>query len=172
MGGQIRRTLAVLMAVMAGFGVAAFAAQGSGTSGSGSSAHRANGRLQVGVSVMRFETRGRKLIARGHVVASFTDSDGHHVRSSHTAVLAATTGGSCRVLHLFLDQLNLRLLGLTAHLDKVNLNITGNRRGGVLGRLFCQLTSAKLASARARAARAMTATVRKNGGQAVRFTAT
>jgi hypothetical protein len=169
--GTIRRTSVVLVAVLAGFGVAALAAQGSGSGGSGSASHRASGRLQVGVSVMRFEARGRKLIARGQVAASFTDSEGHRVRSSRTAVLAATTGGSCRVLHLFLDQLNLRLLGLTAHLDKVNLNITGNRRGGVLGRLFCQLTAAKLASTRARAARAMTATVRKNGGQAVRFTA-
>src|SRR4051812_42384748 len=106
--GTIRRAVVLLVIVAAGFGAAALAA---GDSGAGRE-RRASGRLQVGVSVLRFEARGRKLVARGKVVASFVDSEGHHVRSTHTAVLAATTGGGCRVLHLFLDQLNLRLLGL------------------------------------------------------------
>ncbi len=35
--------------------------------------------------------------------------------------LSARRTGSCRILSLVLDELNLELLGLTAHLDKVDL---------------------------------------------------
>lgn len=85
--------------------------------------------------------------------------------------LTASTGGSCRVLHLFLNELNLQLLGLTAHLDKVTLDITGQPHGGVLGSLFCRLARAKVATARVSAARALNAQVRRHQGDVLRFSA-
>jgi hypothetical protein len=57
---------------------------------------------------------------------------------------AVKAGGSCRILSLVLDELDLRLLGLNVHLDKVNLSLTGRRRGGVLGNLFCKLASSRV----------------------------
>lgn len=130
-------------------------------------AHR--GRLVVGVEVLHFANAGRSLRATGVVTATLSDQGGHTTTIHQPVALTASTGGGCRVLHLFLDQLNLQLLGLTAHLDRVNLDITGSPRGGTLGVLFCRLARAKVA--RVADLRAINAALRPGGGHAVRFTA-
>jgi hypothetical protein len=128
-------------------------------------------KLSVGVQVLRFTAAGRKLSATSLVTATLTDSSGHRTISrSKVALTAATATGGCKILHLFLNELNLSLLGLNAHLDKVQLDVTGNARGGVLGSLFCKLAHAKVAFARAGIARAMTVAVRHDAGHVVRFT--
>lgn len=129
-----------------------------------------SGKLAVGVQVLKFSAGGRTIRARGLVTARLTDNSGHSAVIRQRVLLSARTGGGCRVLTLVLDKLSLQLLGLNADLDRVVLNVTGQRRGGVLGALFCRLARAKLASTRASAARALTAGVRR-GGRALRFTA-
>jgi hypothetical protein len=128
-------------------------------------------KLAVGVEVLRFAAAGRKLTANGMVTARLTDNRGHVTTVRSNVALTAAAGGGCRVLHLFLNELTLKLLGLNAHLDKVQLDITGNPGGGVLGSLFCKLARAKVAAARASAAQALTAAVRRQHGQVVAFTA-
>jgi hypothetical protein len=51
----------------------------------------------------------------------------------------AQTGNICPILDLILGPLDLNLLGLLIHLDRVHLTITAERGGGVLGDLFCSL---------------------------------
>jgi hypothetical protein len=51
----------------------------------------------------------------------------------------AQTGTICPILDLVLGPLDLNLLGLLVHLDRVHLTITAERGGGVLGDLFCSL---------------------------------
>jgi hypothetical protein len=51
----------------------------------------------------------------------------------------AQTGQICQILDLVLGPLDLNLLGLMVHLDRVHLSITAERGGGVLGDLFCSL---------------------------------
>ena len=131
---------------------------------------RQPGKLAVGVQVLKFSAGGKTIRARGLVTARLTDNAGHSTVIHQRVNLSAKTGGGCRVLNLVLDKLSLKLLGLNANLDKVVLNVTGKRKGGVLGALFCRLARAKLASTRASAARALTAGVRRHG-KAVRFTA-
>ncbi|MGI8413313.1 MAG: hypothetical protein ACR2LV_08200 [Solirubrobacteraceae bacterium] len=134
-------------------------------------ATRKPAKLAVGVEVLRFNTAGRATTATGMVTASITDNAGH-TDTVHTKVaLIAATGGKCKVLHLFLNELSLNLLGLNAHLDKVQLDVTGNPHGGVLGTLFCRLVRAKLASARTAAATALSAGVRAQHGHVLRFSA-
>jgi hypothetical protein len=128
-------------------------------------------KLAVGVEVLRFAAAGRKLTANGMVTARLTDNRGHVTTVRSHVALTAAAGGGCRVLHLFLNELTLKLLGLNAHLDKVQLDITGNPTGGVLGSLFCKLARAKVATARASAARALTAAVRRHRGHVVAFSA-
>ncbi len=129
-------------------------------------------RLSVGVEVLRFAASGRSLTATGLVTARLTDNAGHVKTVSSRVALTAAAGGNCRVLHLFLNELSLDLLGLHAHLDKVQLDVTGNPSGGVLGSLFCKLARAKIASAaRASAARALNHGISHNRGHALRFTA-
>lgn len=48
-------------------------------------------------------------------------------------------GTICPILDLILGPLDLNLLGLMVHLDRVHLTITAERGGGVLGDLFCSL---------------------------------
>jgi hypothetical protein len=101
--------------------------------------------VNVTVKIARFQAKGQRTIARGEVVASLTDLQGHKsvVRQPVSVEVRAAAGG-CKILTLDLDELDLKLLGLNVHLDKVNLKVTGQRTGGVLGRLFCKLASAKV----------------------------
>jgi hypothetical protein len=48
---------------------------------------------------------------------------------------------SCSVLHLVLGPLDLDLLGLVVHLDKVVLDITAVPAGGLLGQLLCSVAN-------------------------------
>lgn len=164
----VRMSVLLVLAALVAGAVAVAPAASSATSSPSS----ARGRLSVGVEVLRFTASGRRTKATGVVSARLTDNRGHvqNVRTT-VALVAAAGGGNCQVLHLYLNQLNLVLLGLTAHLDKVQLDITGNAHGGVLGSLFCKLAKAKVASARASAARRLTTAVRQGGGHALRFSA-
>jgi hypothetical protein len=59
-------------------------------------------------------------------------------RSQGLAAPKAAAAASCPVLNLVLGPLNLNLLGLTVHLDKVVLNITAvPGAGNLLGNLLC-----------------------------------
>ena len=163
MSGRARAALAMTVLVL----VLAMVTGGA----SGATPTRGHpGKLAVGVQVLKFSAGGRTIRARGLVTARLTDNAGHSAVIHQRVSLSAKTGGGCRVLNLVLDKLSLKLLGLNANLDKVVLNVTGKRHGGVLGSLFCKLARAKVASKRASAARALTAGVRR-AGRAVRFTA-
>ena len=48
---------------------------------------------------------------------------------------------SCSVLHLVLGPLDLDLLGLVVHLDRVVLDITAVPAGGLLGQLLCAVAN-------------------------------
>jgi hypothetical protein len=163
-----RRALALLVVTLAGFGTAAAMAS---VSIAPAQATRQQARLKVGVSVLRFAAAGRRTTATGLVSATLTDNRGRRTTVHSKVAITAATGRSCRILHLFLKELNLQLLGLTAHLDKVTLDITGQPHGGVLGSLFCKLARAKVAMARVSAVRALNAQVRRHQGSMLRFSA-
>ena len=55
------------------------------------------------------------------------------------AVLPPVPAGICTVLDLVLGPLDLNLLGLMIHLDRVQLRITADPKGGILGSLLCGL---------------------------------
>lgn len=69
------------------------------------------------------------------VSGTFTDTAGN-VTNFTTNLLAAQ--GSCTILHLTLGPLDLNLLGLMVHLDRVVLDITAQSgSGNLLGNLLC-----------------------------------
>jgi hypothetical protein len=84
--------------------------------------------------------------------------------------LSVARGGTCRILTLTLEKLHLTLLGLNVDLSKVNLTVTGQRRGGVLGSLFCALARSHVASSRAAAIRALNARLRHHALHPMGFT--
>ncbi len=118
-------------------------------------------RLTVNVKVDRLESGARTAGARGTVTATLTDLTGASTRIQQPVRLTQVRGGGCRILTLVLEELDLSLLGLNVHLDKVDLRVTGRRTGGVLGRLFCRLANSSSASERAQATRRINARLAK-----------
>jgi len=95
------------------------------------------------------------LVANGLLTGVLTDPTGHRIGSvtNQYVTLPAqltTTGAqpsqpslpplTCPILHLTLGPLDLNLLGLTVHLDRVVLDITAVRGpGNLLGNLLCAI---------------------------------
>ena len=92
------------------------------------------------LTIERFVTQGNQLVA----VGTFTGVvDGREItRQVRIPVLTGgSQGGSCEILHLELGPLDLNLLGLMVHLDKIVLDITAQPGpGNLLGNLLCAVT--------------------------------
>jgi hypothetical protein len=76
------------------------------------------------------------------LTAAVTDATGNIIRTIIRPVTlpVAAASGSCPVLHLELGPLDLDLLGLAVHLDKVVLDITAQSGpGNLLGNLLCAI---------------------------------
>lgn len=148
---------ATAAAVSAQFAAPAGASKpGAATAGKGST-------LNVTIAVKRFATTSRgKTIARGVAVARLNDYTGKSTTIKEPVSLRVASGGSCRILTLTLDKLQLTLLGLNVNLTKVNLTVTGRAHGGVLGSLFCKLANAHVSNARASALHALNARLRQH----------
>lgn len=105
--------------------------------------------VRVTHTVGRLFRSGGDLRATGRVNVIATTADGTVYRTSENVVyraraLAGAGGGRCQILFLTLGPLDLELLGLNVHLDRVTLRITANRRGGILGQLLCGLAGQRL----------------------------
>jgi hypothetical protein len=111
--------------------------------------------LKADVRIERFVVNKSGLTALGTETAQLS---GAAARQKVTFAVAKT--GSCNVLTLNLQQLNLQLLGLNLVTSAINLKITG-RNSETLGALFCRLSkSLKLAGAAS--ARAAAATLNRH----------
>jgi hypothetical protein len=133
-------------------------------------ASAAQSQLHVVMAVNRFAVGPRANTAYGTVTANLTDQSGHTTVVRAPIALTAARGRTCQILNLDLRQLNLVLLGLNVHLDRVHLTITGKPGGGVLGSLFCRLARARVAAARAAIARTMNASLRRHPLKPLSFT--
>jgi hypothetical protein len=123
----------------------------------------ANGRVTVRLDIMRFKATKSGPVAVGKATATLRGLGGPATTVTKRVTLAAKKSGRCRILKLVLDQLDLTLLGLNVHLDKVVLQVTGRRHGGILGRLFCSLAGAKIAATRAKAISSLNSRLRRGG---------
>jgi hypothetical protein len=123
----------------------------------------ASGNVTVQLDVTRFRATQRGPIAEGTVTATLRGLGGMPTTVTKKVTLQAQRRGTCRILRLVLDELNLELLGLRIHLDRVVLTITGRRRGGVLGRLFCALAGARVGASQAEAIAALHDRLRRGG---------
>jgi len=56
-------------------------------------------------------------------------------------LLTKITGASCDILHLELGPLDLDLLGLEVHLNRIVLDIDADPTGGLLGALLCAVAN-------------------------------
>lgn len=98
--------------------------------------------IYVRLQVDRFVSRGGRIAAAGRANAVLIDpGTGQRIVRHAQVTFAVSQGATCRILTLRLDKLDLTLLGLNVFLDKVNLSVTGQRSGGILGSLFCSLAA-------------------------------
>jgi hypothetical protein len=95
-----RRPLALVVVTLAGFGTAA--AMASVSIAPAQTAHQ-QAKLKVGVSVLRFSAAGRRTTATGLVSAKLIDNKGRRTTVHSKVALTASTGGSCKILHLDLN---------------------------------------------------------------------
>lgn len=114
------------------------------------------GAVTVRLTVKRFVKRGKNIYAVGTAISRFKPSaeqagqmPSKTVKKAFTARVVKVKHFSsakriCPVLELTLAPLDLNLLGLMVHLDRVHLTITANSNGGVLGSLLCGLSNGRL----------------------------
>jgi hypothetical protein len=90
-----------------------------------------------------FASEGRQLLLNGLLSGTIRDSSGATVGDvTDTAVSlpAFLPSATCPILHLTLGPLDLNLLGLTVHLDRVVLDISAiSGPGNLLGNLLCAI---------------------------------
>ena len=93
------------------------------------------------VALQRFTVVGGVLTAVGTLTGTLTDSLGTVLGTVTQSVSfpVSNISATCEILHLELGPLDLTLLGLNVHLDKVVLDITATPGGGLLGDLLCSL---------------------------------
>jgi hypothetical protein len=80
--------------------------------------------------------------AVGTFTGQITDAAGNVIASGTQTIMLplAQATGTCTILHLELGPLDLNLLGLMVHLDKVVLDITAQSGpGNLLGNLLCAI---------------------------------
>jgi hypothetical protein len=104
---------------------------------------------KVGVkyTIRKFVRHGNRLYAYGTAIARYIPESGAVTTSRQPFKAAVAVRGRhlaaahtiCPVLDLTLGPLDLNLLGLMVHLDRVHLTITADSNGGLLGSLLCSL---------------------------------
>ena len=97
------------------------------------------GTLNAVFNLTRFAVQNGQLVAVGTLVGTITNTATGIVSSfAQNIALPVTATGTCEVLHLELGPLDLNLLGLVVHLDKIVLDITAQSGpGNLLGNLLC-----------------------------------
>ena len=118
-----------------------------------SGASDAEGTFTGSLRILRFAVQNGKLVASGIVTGTLVDESGVSTAVIRTVTLPVSTGAAtkaaaapaaliaCDILHLELGPLDLDLLGLVVHLDKVVLDIDAvPGAGNLLGNLLCAIT--------------------------------
>jgi hypothetical protein len=106
------------------------------------------------LEITRFARDGEGIVALGTLTGTLTDENGALTGIVRTVSLpvplpapeAARAGDiviqqTCDILHLTLGPLHLDLLGLIIDLNQVNLDITADPTGGLLGSLLCAVAN-------------------------------
>jgi hypothetical protein len=89
--------------------------------------------------ITRVAAQGGQLVAVGDLTGTLTNlGTGATQTVSQAITLPLSLSGTCDILHLTLGPLDLDLLGLQVHLDRVVLDITAQSGpGNLLGNLLC-----------------------------------
>jgi hypothetical protein len=95
--------------------------------------------------VQRFAVRNGALTAIGSLTGTVRNAAGAIVGTvslNNLSLPVQTIQGTCQILHLELGPLDLNLLGLQVHLDRIVLDISAQSgSGNLLGNLLCDIAN-------------------------------
>ncbi len=108
----------------------------TGTAGKG-------GKFTGNFAISQFQVVGDQVVAVGTLTGTIQNSVGNVIGTVLKTIRMVVTfkGASCDILHLELGPLDLDLLGLEVHLNKVVLDIDADPTGGLLGTLLCAVAN-------------------------------
>lgn len=96
------------------------------------------------LNITRFAVQNGQLVAHGLLSGTLTNAAGTVVGTvtNVPVTIPLAAAGTCQILHLTLGPLDLNLLGLMVHLDRVVLDITAQQGpGNLLGNLLCAIAN-------------------------------
>jgi hypothetical protein len=101
------------------------------------------GKFTGAFNIQQFSVVDNQIVAAGTLTGTIQNSVGNVIGTVLKTIRLAVSvnGASCDILHLELGPLDLDLLGLKVHLDKVVLDIDADPSGGLLGSLLCAVAN-------------------------------
>jgi hypothetical protein len=94
-------------------------------------------------NIQRFSVVNNQIVAVGTLTGTISNSVGNVIGTVLKTIqlIVNSRRATCDILELELGPLDLDLLGLQVHLDKVVLEITADPNGGLLGSLLCAVAN-------------------------------
>jgi hypothetical protein len=124
-----------------GSGARAFiaAAQAGGVSVPVTGKTSKGGKFTGDFKIKEFRVVDNQIVAVGTLTGTIQNSAGNVIGTvlRTISMLVSVGQADCDILHLELGPLDLDLLGLEVHLDRVVLDIDADPTGGLLGQLLC-----------------------------------
>ncbi|HEX5735616.1 MAG TPA: hypothetical protein VF131_22505 [Blastocatellia bacterium] len=102
------------------------------------------GTIDAVFTLTRFAVQNGQLVAVGRLAGTITNTATGVVTSFIRNIVLSVTNisATCEILHLELGPLDLNLLGLMVHLDRIVLDITAEPGpGNLLGNLLCAIAN-------------------------------
>jgi hypothetical protein len=94
-------------------------------------------------AISQFQVVGDQIVAVGTLTGTIQNSVGNVIGTVLKTIqmLVTIKAATCDILHLELGPLDLDLLGLEVHLNKIVLDIDADPTGGLLGALLCAVAN-------------------------------
>ena len=101
------------------------------------------GKFSGNFAIKEFKVVGDQIVAVGTLTGTVQNGVGSVIGTVLKTIQLITTitGASCDILHLELGPLDLDVLGLVVHLNRVVLDIDADPTGGLLGALLCAVAN-------------------------------
>ena len=101
------------------------------------------GKFTGNFTIKQFSVVNNQIVAVGTLTGTILNGIGSVIGTilKTISLIVNFNGASCDILHLELGPLDLDLLGLQVHLDKIVLDITADPSGGLLGSLLCAVAN-------------------------------
>jgi len=101
------------------------------------------GKFTGNFAISQFKVVNNQIVAVGTLTGTIQNSAGNVIGTVLKTIqmITAIKAASCDILHLELGPLDLDLLGLEVHLNRIVLDIDADPTGGLLGALLCAVAN-------------------------------